>query len=249
MKLIEAGLSSPEAIHRNLKKTLSFLQRLGLCNLLFSDFFVLKAFSQQMKEIEIQIAHLYVMSYPNRESIKMIWDIVKAYDSFSIFLKQNESAREEDFKDALYQALSFTDDVGCALEGGALLTAPLDPMIQALQEEFNIKHFLILDGGGLLLPNEVSKCLKTLRENLARGSQIFFFPNDRHGLGLIDAIYAMRVGIDGLVGSILKQKKKKDQTTIDLLKLHFLYQSRKKDLFSSRTRRLLDRTFISFGIS
>ena len=92
------------------------------------------------------------------------------------------------------------------IEGEALITFPLDDMIQTLQDEFKVNCFLILDSEGLLIPNKIFRCIKTLRSKTLKGSQILYFPNDSYTFGLITALYAMRLKIDGLVGSAIKEK-------------------------------------------
>ena len=118
-------------------------------------------------------------------------------------------------------------------------------MIQTLQDEFKVNCFLILDSEGLLIPNKIFRGLKTLRSKILKGSQILYFPNDSYTRGLTNALYAMQLKIDGLVGSAIKEKCNNPKI-IDLKKLHLLYHHKKKVLFSERSIRLIDRAFESF---
>ena len=245
MELIEACLSIADATKGDLEKKLKFLQRIGIHDLIFSDFSGLRNFNQQMEGFELPIGRLNVISRPNTESIKMIWNIIRSLDSFTIFLQHNNFVGDDEFKDALYHAFCLTDNIGCAFEGEALITFPLDDMIQTLQDEFQVNCFLILDSEGLLIPNKISRCLKILRSKTLKGSQILYFPNDSNTLGLITALYAMRLKIDGLVGSAIKEKCNNPKF-IDLIKLHLLYQQKKDGLYSKHLITLLDHVFESF---
>jgi len=175
----------------------------------------------------------------------MIWNVINSYDLFTIFLQHNKFVGDNEFKDALYHTFSLTDNVGCAMEAEALLTLPFDGMVRTLQDDFRVDHFLVLDSEGLLLPNKISRCLKTLRSKILKESKIFYFPNDNHKLGLMNALYAMRLEIDGLAGSAL-QERCNDPKIIDLMKLHLLYRQKREDLFSKHSIRLLDHAFESF---
>lgn len=245
MEFIEACLLNSGPTEGDLEQRLSFLQRVGIHHFIFSDFFGLRSFGQRVKGLDLPIGHLSVISYANIDSIKMIWNLINSYDLFTIFLQHSKFVGDDECKDALYYVFSITDNVGCAMEAEALLSFPLDDMVRTLQDEFRVDHFLVLDNEGLLLPKETSRCLKTLRSKILKESKIFYFPNDNHALGLMNALYAMRLGIDGLVGSALNERCD-DPKIIDLMKLHLLYQQERNHLFSKHSIRLLDQAFSPF---
>jgi hypothetical protein len=245
MELIEGGLMAPGTNRVDLRKAVSLLEKMGIRKYLFPDYFSLSKFSQLMDDMELFRYHFNVLTHPKRESIRMTWDILKSYDSSTIFVRLDKFVQDEEFKEAVYLAKSFTDDVGLVLEAESLLSHPMDNIIQTLQEDFRMTKYLLVDSDGLLLPDELTKLLKSFRLEMSNGSLILFFPRDQHRLGLINALYAMRAGIDGLVGSVLKAK---DMTgdIIDLTGLHLLYFHKRKDLYSKRSREILDQTFSSF---
>jgi hypothetical protein len=119
--------------------------------------------------------------------------------------------------------------------------------MKTLQEEFKVNCFLILDSEGSLISNKICRCLKNLRSNALKGSQILYFPNDRYMRGLSSAMYAMQLKIDGLVGTAIKEKCN-DPKFIDLIKLHLIYQQKKDGLYSKHQITLLDHVFESFSV-
>jgi len=183
-----------------------------------------------------------VIAYPNTDSIDLVWDVVSVCDSPTIFVRKREPAREDEFKDALYHGFSLTDNIGCAMEAKALLSSSLDEAIGTLQKEFNVKSFLILDREGLLLPKEISRCLKAVRSRVSKDSHITYFPNDCFGMGMMNALYALRLEIDGLAGSVLG-KGCELSGILDLRKLNHVYQARKRELFPKRFAGSLDAVF------
>jgi len=245
MELIESSLCSNQIAHGDLKEKLLVLRKFGLNRLIFNDYSSIRSFSQQFEREQRPTAHLYVISYPNRESIRMIWDILEFYDSFTLFIRHRQSARNYEYPKALYQAFSYTDNVGVAIDGEHLSTLNLDSMMQILQNEFKVNHVLILDRMGLILPGEIFNSIKVLRAKLPKGSLISYFPSDLNGLGMTNSFQAMKAGINGLVGSLFKKNCKKFKV-IDFMKLHLLYQQEKQVLFSKRLIRTLDTTLEPF---
>jgi hypothetical protein len=154
---------------------------------------------------------------------------------------------EEAFKDALYYAFALTDDVGCAIDLESALKLPvIGQKVQTLGQEFELNRFLFLDNEGLLIPDEISKGFKTLRSKAPRHSKIFYFPNDRHGLGLVNAFHGMQLSLDGLVGTALG-KAQICTGAVDFSQLYQLYKNKRENLFSKRSKGLLDRAFGAFG--
>jgi hypothetical protein len=245
MELIEGGLMAPGANRTDLMRSVSLLEKLGIRKYLFPDYFSLSRFSQLMDDAELFRYHFNVLTHPKKESVRMTWDILKSYDSSTIFVRQDRFEQDDKFKEAVYLAKSFTDDVGLAMEAGSLLAYPMGNIIQSLQEDLRMTKYLLLDSDGLLLPDELTKLLKTLRLEMSDGSLILFFPRDQHRLGLINALYAMRAGVNGLVGSVLKELHMTGDI-IDLTGLHLLYFHKRKELYSKRSREILDQTFSSF---
>ena len=242
MEFIEACLMNPEAADGDFKQRLSFLQRTGVQNLIFSDFFGLRNFSRKVGDLKAPSGCINVISRPGIEWIEMLWDIINCYDVFSIFIKHNGSVSDDEFKDALYRCFSLTDNVGCAMETKTLSSFAFDDIVRTLRDEFNVKHFLILDSEGLLQPKETLRCLKTLRSRVSGGSKIFYFPNNQHKLGIVNALHAMRLEIDGLAGSVLKGRCK-DPEVVNFIDLYLLYQQKRDDLFSKSSRKVLDHAF------
>lgn len=243
MKLIEAGLLKPKEDQGNLEAKLSFLQRIGVHDLILPDFLALRDLSHQIRGLDSPIGHLNVVSHPNRESIKIIWEILKSYDSFTVFIRCNRFDRDEEYKEALYQAFSYTDEVGCMIEDETIMTMPINELIKTLQEEFEVRQFLIQENEGSFLPDEISKCIEKLRSSVLDGSEILHFPNNRYGLGMINALTSIRLEVDGLVGSAIRCM---DPKIVNLEKLHFLYHLRRKELFSEHSRNSLDHAFEHF---
>jgi hypothetical protein len=246
MELIEGGLMAPGANRTNLGEAVSLLENLGIRECLFSDYFSLSRFSELMNDMEMFRYHFNVVAHPKKESIKMTWDILKAYDSSTIFVRRGGFLQDDEFMEAVYLAKSFTDDVGLAVETESLLSHPVGNMVRSLQQDFRMTKYLLLDSNGLLLPNELTKVLKSLRLEMSDGSLILFFPRDRHRLGLINALYAMRAGVNGLVGSVLKESHVTGEF-IDLSGLYLLYFHKRKDLYSKRSRQILDQAFSCFN--
>jgi hypothetical protein len=242
MEFIEACLMNPEAAEGELEQRLSFLQRIGVQNLIFSDFFGLRDFSREVGNLKAPIGRLNVISRPRIEWIEMLWNIINCYDLFSIFLKYNGSVSDDEFKDALYRCFSLTDNVGCAIETKALSRFAFDDIVRTLRDEFNVSHFLILDSEGLLQSKETLRCLKALRSKVSRESKIFYFPNNQHKFGIINALHAMRLEIDGLAGSVLKGRCE-DPKVINFKDLYLLYQQKRDELFSKRSSKVLDHAF------
>ncbi len=231
-----------EASEGDLEKRLSFLHGMGVQNLIFSDFFGLRSFSREVGNLKAPIGCLNVISRPRIEWIEMLWNIINGYDLFSIFLKHYGSVSDDEFKDALYRCFSLTDNVGCAIETKALSSFAFDDIVRTLRDEFDVKHFLILDSEGLLQPKETLRCLKALRSRVSGESKIFYFPNNQHKLGIINALHAMRLEIDGLAGSALKERCE-DPKLVNFIDLYLLYQQKKDDLFSKRSSKVLDHAF------
>ncbi len=244
MELIEGGLMASGTNRADLRKTVSLLENMGVRKYMFPDYFSLSKFSQLMDDMELFRYHFNVLTHPKEESIRMTWEILKSYDSSTIFVRYGRCLQDDEFKEAVYLAKSFTDDVGLAVEPVSLLSQPMGSMIRGLQEDFRMTKYLLLDSDGLLLPNELTKLLKSFRLEMSDGSIILFFPKDQHRLGLINALYAMKAGINGLVGSVLKERQMTSDV-IDLIGLHLLYSHKKKDLYSKRSREILDQTFTS----
>jgi len=242
MEFIEACLMNPEAAEGELEQRLSFLQKIGVQNLIFSDFFGLMNFNREVGNLKASIGRLNVISRPGIEWIEMLWNIINCYDLFSIFLRYNGSVSNDEFKDALYHCFSLTDNVGCAIETKALSSFAFDNIVRTLRDEFNVKHFLILDSEGLLQPKETLRCLKALRSKVSGESKIFYFPNNHHKLGIFNALHAMRLGIDGLAGTVLKGRCE-DPKVVNFIDLYLLYQQKKGDLFSKRSSKVLDHAF------
>jgi len=239
MKFVEAGLPTVGMKQTNWKEHLIHLQRIGIYDLIFQEFFALKALHNEIKGTDFSIGHLHVVSRPNRESVKMLWDILKLYESFTLFIHCEKVANEKSAsKDALYQAFSLTDEVGCVFDSETIMAK--EEMIKALLEEFEIKRFLIQNREGLLLPEEITRLLMQLRMAAADGSQVYFLPNNKHGLGVISALYAMREEVDGIMGSAFQDK---DARFIDLMKLFFIYRHKKEKFFSQRSTEIIDRAF------
>jgi hypothetical protein len=240
MIFIEGGLQKTYLNKKDIEKGILSLKRQGIDGLLFSDFFSLRDFYK----IGINpscIGKLYVISHPHRDSIKLIWNLIKNYESFFIFIEYRDS--DEDFlKDSLYKGLSLTDDIGVAIESKGLSSFIKNRTEQAIQDEFKIKEFLILDRDGLDLPFEILRSIRKFRSKLLGGSKIFYFPNDSNGLGIINSLYAMKGRIDGLVGSVLKDEKE-SSICVDLLKISSIYRWHKENLFTERKRRILDKSF------
>jgi hypothetical protein len=242
LELIETCLLDPEATDLGLQDQLLLLQRAGIFDLIFADFFALRNFSQRMEGLTFPARCLHIVSHPNVDSIKMIWNIVNTYDSFNIFLRHSESTPLDQFKDALYYAFSLTDNVGYALEDCIVPSLPVRETIQILEKEFDLRRFLVIESEGLSLPNQVVKCLRMLRARVPTHSKIFYFPNNQHGLALANAFYALRLEIDGLAGSVLAATHR-DLRSVNLIKLSSLYQNKKNEMFSKRSVRRLDRVF------
>jgi len=245
MDLIEGGLMAPGANRTDLRNAVSVLEKLGIRKYLFPDYFSLSRFSQLIDDMELFRHHFYVLTHPKKESIRMTWDILKSYDSSTIFVRRDRFVQDEEFKEAVYLAKSFTDDVGLAVEAESLLSPSMASIIQSLQEDFRMTKYLLVDSDGLLLPDELTKLLKSFRLDMSNGSLILFFPRDQHRLGLINALYAMRAGINGLVGSVLTARHMTGDI-IDLTGLHLLYFHKRKDLYYKRSREILDQTFSPF---
>jgi len=249
MQLLETCLANSDTTEHNMGETISLLQRLGIRDWVFSDFSSLKRFSRQMEKSSFPLgrAHVHVISYPNIDLIKMIWSIISLYDSFTIFLRCTKSLQEEEFKDALYYAFSLTDNVGCAIDLESALNLPvIGQKVQTLGQEFELNRFLFLDTEGLLIPDEVSKGFKILRSKVPKHSKIFYFPNNQHGLGLVNAFYAMQLALDGLGGTALREEDK-CAAAVDFAELYLLYRNKRDDMFSKRSIGILDRAFRSFS--
>ena len=247
MQLLETCLANSDTTGHKMGERISLLQRLGICDWVFSDFFSLKSFNQQIGESSPPLGRVHVISYPNIELIKMIWSIISLYDSFTIFLRCTKSLQEEEFKDALYYAFSLTDNVGCAIDLESILNLPvMGQKVQTLGQEFELNRFLFHDTEGLLIPDEVSKGLKILRSKAPKHSKIFYFPNNQHGLGLVNAFYAMQLALDGLLGTALGEAEK-CAAVVDFAELYLLYRKKREDMFSKRSIGVLDRAFRSFG--
>jgi hypothetical protein len=246
MELIEGALMASGANRSELTNAVCLLENLGIRKYLFPDYFSLSRFSRLMEDLELFRYHFNVLAHPKKESIRMTWDILKSYDSSTIFVRQGKFLQDDEFKEAVYLAKSFTDDVGLAVEAEGLLSHPMGKIVRVLQQDFRITRYLLLDSNGLLLPHELTRILKSIRLEMSDESTIHFFPKDRHRLGFINALYAMRAGINGLVGSVLKGKNMTNDI-IDLIGLHVLYSHKSKDLYSKRSREILDRTFSYFN--
>jgi hypothetical protein len=244
MELIEGGLMTPGANQPSLRSAISKLEKWGIRRYLFPDYFSLSKFSRLMGGMELFRYHFYVLAHPKEESIRMTWDILKSYDSSTIFVRRDRFVQDDEFKEAVYLAKSFTDDVGLAVEAQSLLSHRTDDIIQSLRENSGMAKYLLVDSDGLLLPNKLTKLLKSFRLEMTSGS-VLFFPRDRHRLGFINALYAMRAGIGGLVGSVLREKHLTGDI-IDLTGLHLLYSHKRNELYSKRSREILDQTFSSF---
>jgi hypothetical protein len=248
MRLLEACLSNCDVTRPDMGTRMSLLQRLGICDWIFPDFFSFKSFSQQIEESPPPSSRVHVILYPNIELIKMVWSIISLYASFTIFLRCINSLQEEEFKDALYYTFSLTDNVGCAIELESVLNLPvIGHKVQSLCQEFEINRFLCLDAEGLLLPHEVSKGFKMLRSKAPRHSEIFYFPNNQHGLGLVNAFNAMQLALDGLVGTGLGGAEK-CAVAVDFSELYLLYRNKRENMFSKRSIGLLNLTFRSFAV-
>ena len=246
LELIETCLLDTEATDLGLEDQLLRLQRAGIFDLIFTDFFALRNFSQKTDGITFPARCLHIVSHPNVDSIKMIWNIVNTYDSFTIYVRHSESTALDQFKDALYYAFSLTDNVGYAIEDGFLPILPARQTIQVLEKDFDLRRYLVIESEGLSLPNEVVKCLRMLRARVPTHSKIFYFPNNQHGLALANSFYALRLEIDGLAGSILAASHR-GLRFVNLIKLSSLYQNKRNEMFSKRIVRRLDRVFDSLN--
>ncbi|MBW1784201.1 MAG: hypothetical protein JRL30_26105 [Deltaproteobacteria bacterium] len=244
MEFIEACLMNAEASGGDLQQRLSSLHRMGVHHLIFSDFFGLRRFSREAEGLKTPVGCLNVISGPRIESIEMLWNIMNYYDLFSIFLKYYGTVSDEDFKDALYRCFSLTDNVGCALETKAISSFGFDDIVRTVQDEFNVKQFLIQDSEGLLQPEETFRCLREIRSKVSGVSKIFYFPNNQHQLGMMNALHAMRLNIDGLAGSVLKGRCE-DANVINFMDLYLLYQQKRDGLFSKRASKIVDHAFES----
>lgn len=243
MEFIEAGLLYSGLCQSELRDRLSFLERIGIRPLIFHGFSELKAFKQQMEGLGLPVPHLNILSSASREPINMIWDIIQYYESFTVFIKASQFSKNDDLREALYQILSFTDNVGCSVEITAISIDPMAKIFQMLNEEFQINRFLIQDSEGLVLPDDTRKYLAAIWSKVLKGSQLFYSANDQYGLALINSLYAMPMRIHGLVGSALGSNNRQ---FVDLLKLHLLYQHKKANLFSNTRIELLNQAFDSF---
>jgi len=116
MANIEAGISGFQKTRLDLEESLSILQKFGVRNLMFSEYFSLKAFNEKMGSLDTSNVYLHVISHSNKGSIKMIWELLKCYDVFTLYLQCNESNGVNSLKDTFYEAYSLTDEVGLAVE-------------------------------------------------------------------------------------------------------------------------------------
>jgi isopropylmalate/homocitrate/citramalate synthase len=148
-------------------------------------------------------------------------------------------------KDALYYAFSLTDNVGFAIEESLASNFLMKQGFKILGDEFDIRQFLLFENEGLWLQDEVVKFLRALRARAPRHSKVFYFPNNQHGLALVNALYAIRAGIHGLVGSITRFSR--NPKTVDLVRLSTLYGRKKSEMFSKRSISRLDQVFAALN--
>lgn len=244
MVIIEGGLLVRDVDKKDIEERLSSIKSFGIKDLLFSDFFYMRDFLR-MGVSTSGINKFYIICHSNRESVRLIWNLIKNLETFSIFI-ECKYPTGENFRDALYQGFSFTDCIGLAIGSQGLSCLIKYGIIKSIQNEFIVKEFFILDNEGFDLPKETLKSIKALRSTLLKDSKIFYFPNDKNGLGIINALYAIKGRIDGVVGTILN-KGKQDKSCINLMKLNYIYRRKKKNLYSSKIINIIDQIFNNFN--
>jgi hypothetical protein len=240
MKFIETRIQDSKNDIGALKLDLFYLRQIGIRDLLIPGYFALRDFHEASEEIDFS-CHLNVITYPNRDSIKMAWSILRSYDSFTLLVQCMGSAiSRREYKESLYQAFSLTDEVGCLVNAEAILDPNAGERIEDLQKEFELQRFLIKDSQGSLFPEEISRISACLRKRTTEDSSIFFYPNNGHGMGMLGALYAIKEGFDGLAGSAIL---KNDRKNIDFSALYRLYLGKREELFPRDLMERVDRAF------
>lgn len=224
----------------NWDENFALLQEIGINDILCPDFFTFKYVYDQLKKKEI-CSSIYVVSPPKKESIKMIWDLLCSLETFTLFISFRAKFKDYiAYRDALYEAFSLTDEVGCLIE--ADLVSQEEELIETIQRDFGVRQFLVEDPKGLFLPEDTTNTIRLLKRKIVEGSHVFFYPKDTYSLGLINSLVAMAEEIDGLIGSLFRAE---DTDSVDFIRLSSVYKYKKKMLFPPHLVETLDKVFFS----